>query len=273
VGQRFSREGQSEVHLPREKLKVCHVIPQNTWENIVKSFFFAFIITLFGCSIGVAQQDSVFAAVSEDSVTIWNTGLEENCASRFTFSIVMLDSNVIIVTETDTVGPLVRCMCIYDLSLTLVGLGIGHYMVDVNRSYLVQYHYSKDTTIPIGSTSFDIHHVKSPAYSYQFHQSNCGGFDAVLKPRDTPAQFSLGFNYPNPFNPTTTIQYSTTSNSYVKLRVYDILGRQVATLVDGVEYAGEHTVQWNAGSRPSGVYFYRLETKDHVFTRPMLLMK
>ncbi len=89
--------------------------------------------------------------------------------------------------------------------------------------------------------------------------------------RGTPLTFSLLQNYPNPFNPTTTIVFSVQSSAFVTLKVYDVLGREVATLVSGRESAGEHTVTFSAeggsayggdASRlPSGVYFYRLSAR------------
>ncbi len=74
-----------------------------------------------------------------------------------------------------------------------------------------------------------------------------------------PANFTLHQNYPNPFNPTTSIIFSLPSPMYVKLTVYDILGRYVATLTDDYFNAGTYTEIFNAGNLPSGVYFYRLE--------------
>lgn len=80
-------------------------------------------------------------------------------------------------------------------------------------------------------------------------------------------------NYPNPFNPTTTISFSLPEASYVSLKVYNSLGQEVATLLDERRDAGTHRVTWDAGSCASGVYFYRLTTRDFTDTRKMLLMK
>lgn len=73
-----------------------------------------------------------------------------------------------------------------------------------------------------------------------------------------PSHFELFQNYPNPFNPTTTISYELSTNSYVTMKIYDILGRQIATLVDGKQTAGSRSVVWNAASFASGIYFCRL---------------
>ncbi|MFZ0389625.1 MAG: T9SS type A sorting domain-containing protein [Calditrichia bacterium] len=88
-----------------------------------------------------------------------------------------------------------------------------------------------------------------------------------------PAKVSLSRNYPNPFNPTTTIQFELPESGLVQLSVYNILGEKVAALVDGHRSAGAYTVTWNAERMSSGVYFYRLETGSGIETRRMLLMK
>ncbi len=88
-----------------------------------------------------------------------------------------------------------------------------------------------------------------------------------------PYQFALEQNYPNPFNPTTTIQYELATPSEVKLRVFDVLGREVATLVNARQNVGRYRAEFNATALSSGVYFYRLETQDFTQTRKMFLVK
>ncbi|MDP2886152.1 MAG: FG-GAP-like repeat-containing protein [Ignavibacteria bacterium] len=90
---------------------------------------------------------------------------------------------------------------------------------------------------------------------------------------DVPAEFSLEQNYPNPFNPSTKISFSLPSTSYVSLRVFDVMGREVATLVSEELSAGNHTRQWNATGMPSGVYLYRLQAGSYVQTRKLILLK
>ena len=102
------------------------------------------------------------------------------------------------------------------------------------------------------------------------------GFAAVVsveEKRPLPLSFSLKQNFPNPFNPTTTIQFSLPHQSHVKLEILDLLGRHVATLVHGIKEAGFHTVQWTAGTFPSGVYFYRLQAAHHNELKRMLLLR
>ena len=88
-----------------------------------------------------------------------------------------------------------------------------------------------------------------------------------------PDAFKLKQNYPNPFNPTTNIEFDLNKTSYIKLIVYDILGRKVATLVNEKLSVGSYTVDWNASGYPSGIYFYRLETKGFTDVKKMLLIK
>jgi hypothetical protein len=95
----------------------------------------------------------------------------------------------------------------------------------------------------------------------------------VRETQVVPTEFSLMHNYPNPFNPTTIISYSIPSNSHVRLTVYDILGRQVAVLVDEVEVAGVYKVNFNGQNYASGVYFYRLEAGSHTATQKMMMLK
>jgi hypothetical protein len=90
---------------------------------------------------------------------------------------------------------------------------------------------------------------------------------------ETPTQITLEQNFPNPFNPSTTFEYSLDRRLDVKVRVYDVLGRVVATLVDGVQPAATYRVTFDAGDLASGLYIYRLETPNQVITRRMVLIK
>ncbi len=91
--------------------------------------------------------------------------------------------------------------------------------------------------------------------------------------KSKPSVFSLSQNYPNPFNPTTVIGYQLSVNSDVTLRVYDVLGRAVETLVHERQSAGEHSVRFNAANLPSGVYFYQLQSGTYSNTKKLLLLK
>ena len=96
----------------------------------------------------------------------------------------------------------------------------------------------------------------------------------VLVEEMSPAAFELSGNYPNPFNPTTTITYRIERAGQVKLTVYDLLGRKVTTLVESAMIPGNYSVRWNAQGFASGVYFCRLEhANGNVMSHKMLLIK
>jgi hypothetical protein len=88
-----------------------------------------------------------------------------------------------------------------------------------------------------------------------------------------PSQIQLLQNYPNPFNPSTQITYTLAKRSTVALIVYDLLGREVSTLVNEIKEAGTYTVTLNGAKLSSGVYFYRLQSGSFVQTKKMVLLK
>jgi hypothetical protein len=88
-----------------------------------------------------------------------------------------------------------------------------------------------------------------------------------------PEKFELFQNYPNPFNPATIIEYQLPSDGFVSLKVFDMLGREVTTLVAEQEEAGYKSVEWNAGNVSSGIYFYRLQCNNYSAIKKMMVVK
>ncbi len=85
--------------------------------------------------------------------------------------------------------------------------------------------------------------------------------------------FNLSQNYPNPFNPTTNISYSIAHSAFVMLKIYDVLGKEVASLVNEEKSPGTHTINFNAQNLSSGVYYYRIKAGSFSETRKMILLR
>ena len=90
---------------------------------------------------------------------------------------------------------------------------------------------------------------------------------------EIPTSFSLAQNFPNPFNPSTTIQYSLPQSGSVSLKIYNLLGEEVKTLADEYQVAGKHSVHFNASSLASGIYLYRIQAGAFEQTKKMILLK
>jgi hypothetical protein len=146
--------------------------------------------------------------------------------------------------------------------------------------------------VPIGTTSADsmVVNVDMYTHTYSFYvlAKDFVGNVEIKRPTPVssrvtngvgdaesslPEEFSLSQNYPNPFNPSTAIMFSLSQKVRATLRVYDMLGREVATLVDDERAAGNYSVIWDAGRHASGIYFYRLVAGDFVQTRKLMLVK
>jgi hypothetical protein len=103
--------------------------------------------------------------------------------------------------------------------------------------------------------------------------AGCSGALTGVGNNETPVSYKLSQNYPNPFNPTTKISYALPKSGLVTLKVYDILGKEVATLVNEVKNAGNYSVDFSASNFTSGVYFYKIETNGFSDIKKMMLIK
>lgn len=171
-----------------------------------------------------------------------------------------------------------------DSSGTIAGYGItnasGSYLITglAPRTYSVTtYRIGYDNSTPVSaSPSYDVNGNPQPAnasLSINSSVTSVSGANNAL-----PTTYSLNQNYPNPFNPSTTISFTLPLAGRVKLTIYNIIGQQIATLVNGDFTAGAHAVVWNgrndrSEAAASGVYFYRLETKSFLAVRKMILLK
>jgi hypothetical protein len=91
--------------------------------------------------------------------------------------------------------------------------------------------------------------------------------------QETPVAFDLSEPYPNPFNPVTTFQFSLPEEALVQLNVYNVGGRKISTLIDGLRQAGIHQISFDGSHLSSGIYVYRLETGSYTQTGKLVLMK
>jgi hypothetical protein len=96
---------------------------------------------------------------------------------------------------------------------------------------------------------------------------------SVSNATSSPSRYNLSQNYPNPFNPSTTIEYQVPASAHVTLRVFDVVGREVATLVNEQQAVGNYSVRFNQPTNASGIYYYRLQAGSFVETRKMIVMK
>jgi len=134
------------------------------------------------------------------------------------------------------------------------------------------------TSTEAQSYSFVDRGLTSGSYSYRLKQVDFDGSFTYHMLSETieigsVTTFALEQNYPNPFNPATIINYQIPVEGQVSLKVYDMLGNEVATLVNEITTAGEHQIEFNAGAISSGIYFYRLQSGNFIETKRMMLMK
>jgi flagellar hook assembly protein FlgD len=138
--------------------------------------------------------------------------------------------------------------------------------------------------VPSGKTALEVRlHVYSQfigtVYFDDLTVEKVGSATGVATNDGTvPKEFSLSNNYPNPFNPTTNIQFAIPREGNVTLAIYNMLGQRVSLLVQGVHSVGNYTVTWNGKDEfghfvGSGVYFYRLENGSTAITKKMLMLK
>jgi hypothetical protein len=116
-----------------------------------------------------------------------------------------------------------------------------------------------DSTVLLNSTEYTL---TNPVITGNFTVSS-----------EIPTEFKLYENFPNPFNPSTSIQYDIPENSFVKLVVYDITGKEVTTLVNETMAAGKYEAVWNGKEFASGIYFCRITAGDFKSTKSMVLLK
>jgi hypothetical protein len=164
----------------------------------------------------------------------------------------------------------------------LIALPHGNVLVgtDTTGIYLFSDNGDSLKTLNEGLTDLHVHTFTIDNAGYAYAGTNNGVWRrqlsqivSVSQPPEFPKAIRLDQNYPNPFNPSTTIRYALPQRSLVTLSVFNTLGQEVATLVQGEYEADFHEVTFDASSLPSGMYFYRLRAGDFVETKKLLVLR
>ncbi len=146
-----------------------------------------------------------------------------------------------------------------------------------NNFNLVSFIQGKGTTTQPNQYSFVDKNVEYGTYYYRLAQIDFGGRVTYSREVEVnvelPIKFSLEQNYPNPFNPSTKISWQSPINGLQTLKVYDVLGKEVATLVNEYRQAGSYEVEYDASKLSTGVYFYQLKSGNYVATKKMILLR
>ncbi len=154
------------------------------------------------------------------------------------------------------------------------GFGTNGYLVTPNAGSISDAALQNDGKLVVAG-----YFMQTPNYfsslDFSVARYNLGDIGTSVQADENgfPTNFTLKQNYPNPFNPSTTIEFSIPKESFVTLKVYDLLGREVASLVNKELQAGSYKTQFNASNLASGVYLYRLNANGFVQTKKLMLMK
>ncbi|MGD8306741.1 MAG: YCF48-related protein, partial [Ignavibacteria bacterium] len=222
----------------------------NSWFEIARDFTaIDFLDSLVGYTI---EGGAVFKTINGGD-TWWQVSHNPSSFAYWTTNISFISeangwawSRSDIYNTTDSGRTWIKSNGIYRISFIFNG---GLYMINENLGWAV------------GSNGYIFKFTSDSVTSVNFT-------DLIL-----PTKHFLSQNYPNPFNPTTTIKYQVPQNSFIILKVYDILGKEVATLVDEEKPAGFYNLELDASSLASGIYFYRLQAGSFIETKKMILVK
>lgn len=206
-----------------------------------------------------AQDGNIYATVEGDSVTMGINDMVLNCGALFEMNLEVEDS-LFTVTAIDT-GDLLLCGdCNFDVSITIGNLNAGTYFADIfsiNISdYIDDSTYAYDTTY-WGNLSFIIENGDDSLEVLSKYQSPCNPISVDSKPIILN-YYKLHQNFPNPFNPATTINYSLKKSGHVKIRIFNIKGQLVETLVDLFKTPGTYSISWDPNGLSSGQYYYQI---------------
>jgi hypothetical protein len=227
------------------------------------------LLLLFGWVSVSAQQDGLSVIVNGDTATIWNTNIVQNCGFAAMFD-VKQNGTTLTITEIDTTKVYMRCHCTFTLSVSISGLANDTYTANVYRRHTLE-NLHPESTYVVGTIQFTIGGATG-VLAYTGFQSPCQGPVDVISSPPVPLRLTLQ-GYPNPFNPSITLSYSLSTKGSTQLFMRDLLGRTIATLINGIVDAGPHVADWNADGMKSGLYFCTLRTENEEKTIKVILLR
>ena len=198
-----------------------------------------------------------------DNFTFTDAGLLPIELTSFTFSVLnngIINLNWQTATEVNNYGFEVERTSLHKINWEKIGFVQGNGNSNSPKNYSF-------TDKPIGGSEFK-YRLKQIDFDGQYEYSP----EVVVK-LETPANFSLKQNFPNPFNPTTKIEFSIPLDNYVEIKIYNSLGAEVATLLNENRLAGRYSVEFNAGNLSSGVYFYKIVSGNYMDIKKLILLK
>ncbi|MBE0551337.1 MAG: DUF4397 domain-containing protein [Ignavibacterium sp.] len=202
----------------------------------------------------------LFAALADGSVIELPAGVVPVELSSFSANVNGTDVNLTWSTATETNNNGFEIQRKSGEEFVTIGFVRGN----GTTTEIQNYSYT-DSKLPVGSYSY---RLKQVDFDGSFEYSSVVNVDLTA-----PTVFALEQNYPNPFNPSTVISYSVPQSSFVTLKVYDIIGNEVATLVNQTQSAGKYDIRFDASSLSNGVYMYSIKTDNFTSTKKMILMK
>ena len=219
---------------------------------------------------GIALYNKIFRALyqGDDSGIRECSGANGSIFAGLSFTFGAVTEDTYLEDFPDYISPANGGLTVlyYKNSTKVAGVSFaGSYGVDTSRhAKMVYFSFPFETIYPAQSRSLVMNRIMGYF-----------GVASVVQVASTsiPEEFFLEQNYPNPFNPTTNFELRMANGEWVTLRVYDLLGREVATLMDVKLSPGRYSVRWNAEGFPSGVYFYRMTAGSFSATKRLILMK
>ena len=210
------------------------------------------VLLLFFMQINYALGDSLYVENKQDTLIVWNVNVWENCGFTPIMNIEVIDSHIII-TEKDTSLEHTTCSMYKDFRIPITGLAEGNYTIEIWRAYSASYY--PDTASFI--TSLDINFIIS----------------SINNNKVDIESFKLDNIYPNPFNPTANISYNIPETTQLKISLFDVLGRELEVIHEGIEKKGKYKIIFDGNSYSSGIYYVRMLSNNYSIIKKIVLQK